>query len=81
MNKYLPRKITDIKGKVALAELQRTHIIVFVLSIMVIALVLFIFMNFVEVNAILVTVAIVLLALLGLMSLSTAIGLSKLIKK
>lgn len=81
MNKYLPRKITDIKGKVALAELRRTHIIVFILTLLVIVLLVFIAAIFVEVNAILLAAALALLILLGLTSLSTAIGLSKLINK
>lgn len=81
MNKYLPRKITDIKGKVAIAELQRTHTIVFILTLIVIILVLFISQNLLEINAFLITSAVGLLALLGIISLSTAIGLSKFIKK
>lgn len=81
MNNYLPKRITDIKGKVALAELQRTHLIVVILTFTVIALIIFIATTIVEMNTFLVGAAIVLLALLGIMSLTTAIGLSRLIKK
>ncbi len=81
MNTHLPQKITDIKGKVALAELQRTHIIVVILVLIIIALIIFISLIAVDMNGFLVGAAVVLLALLGTMSLVTAIGLSKLIKK
>lgn len=80
MNSYLPKKITDIKGKVALAELQRTHSIVFVLTLLVIVQLVTI-AALIETNGFLVGAAVALLALLALMSLTTAIGLSKLIKK
>ena len=81
MNKYLPRKITDIKGKVALAELQRTHLIVVILVLITITLIIFVSTSIVEINAILIAAVVALLALLGLMSLVTAVGLSRLIKK
>ncbi len=81
MNKHLPRKITDIKGKVALAELQRTHIIVFILTLVVIALIVLLTISMPGVNMILFAAAIALLILLAVISLSTAVGLSRLIKK
>ena len=81
MNKHLPRKITDIKGKVALAELQRTQIIVFILTLVVIALIVLLTISMPGVNMILFAAAIALLILLAVISLSTAVGLSRLIKK
>jgi len=81
MNKHLPRKITDIKGKVALAELQRTHYIVVMLAVGLIALLAVQMIQLTGFGFALGVAAVTLLVLLSLMSLVTAIGLSKLIKK
>ncbi|HCH34190.1 MAG: hypothetical protein UY35_C0005G0027 [Candidatus Saccharibacteria bacterium GW2011_GWC2_48_9] len=81
MNKHLPRKITDIKGKVALAELQRTHFIVVMLSIGLIVLLAVHMLQLTGFGFALGVTAVTLLVILSLMSLFTAIGLSKLIKK
>lgn len=81
MNKTLPRKITDIKGKVALAELWRTHYIITVLAFafaFVLAMSMF---EALEVDVILGTIAVVLLIILGLVSLGTALGLAKILRK
>lgn len=81
MNKHLPRKITDIKGKVALAELQRTHYIVVMLAVGLIALLVVQMTQLTGFGFTLGVAAVTLLLILSLMSLFTAIGLSKLIKK
>lgn len=81
MHKYLPRKITDIKGKTALAELRRTHYIVAILAVALIAVLVSNTLEVYFTTPLLTFAAIALLALLTLMSLGTAIGLSRLIKK
>lgn len=81
MNKYLPRKLTDIKGRTALAELQRTHLIVVLLAALVIMLLVVVSHSVAGIPNELTLSAITLLAIVGLISLATAIGLSKLLKK
>lgn len=81
MNKYLPKKITDIKDKVALAELQRTHFIVVVLALALAGILALGMYHPVEFNVTPSSIAIVLLIFVALISLSIALGLRKLIKK
>lgn len=72
-----PRGVGDIKGKTAIAELRRAHLIITLLSFTMMPLLLFGVFPPIAFHPILVAVVMVLLCLLGTSSLWTAIVLGQ----
>lgn len=72
-----PKSIKDIKGKTAIAELRRTHIIVTLLSFAVIPLLVVGSAAPIQYDDWLVVIISILLGLLGLASLITAVALGR----
>lgn len=70
-----PKKAKDIKGKTAIAELQRAHIIIVLLSFSVIPLLIIGTIEPIQFDPTLTTILVALLVVLGLASLVTAIVL------
>lgn len=77
MNKNLPKKAKDIKGKVALAELRRSHYIIVILALSFAATLGFVSVYEVRFNGVLAAIACVLLMLVTVASLATALVLRK----
>ena len=72
-----PKTIKDIKGKTAIAELQRTHLVVTLLSFTLIPLLIIGSIAPIHFDTTLSIIISILLGLVGLASLFTAIGLRK----
>lgn len=77
MNKHLPRKAKDIKGPVAIAELRRAHYIITILAVAFAFVVGLVSLFEVQFDPILGATAFVLLILVAIVSLGTALVLSK----
>lgn len=73
----LPKKITDIKGKVALDELWRAHIIIVVLALALALLLLLTIAQPTQISALLGWITIVLVLFVAFISLKTAFGLKR----
>lgn len=72
-----PKSAKDIKGKTALAELQRAHLIIVLLSFAIIPLLIIGTIDTVQFNAVLSALLVVFLVVLGLASLFTIVALRK----
>jgi len=77
MKKYLPKKVKDIKGAVAIAELRRAHIIITILALSFSLVLLFVSMFEVQLDTTLSVFASVLLVLVALASFVTTLALRK----
>lgn len=78
MKKQLrPRSVKDIKGKVAIAELQRAHYIITLLSGVFSVFLIFAMTDVFVVDALLGSIAVALLLIVAASSLATAIALKK----
>ncbi len=77
MKKYLPKKVKDIKGAVAIAELQRAHIIITILALSFALVLLFVSTFEVQLDTTLGIAVSVLLMLVALASFVTALALRK----
>ena len=75
MNKHLPKKAKDIKGAVAIAELQRAHYIIALLAVSFAAMMVFTTTYQVQIDVALGTIAAMLLILVAAVSLGTIYAL------
>ena len=74
MNKILPKKVADIKGKVAIEELRRAHIIIAILAV---GLATILGLSQVGIDPALALAAIILVSPVAVVSLLTAFSLPK----
>ncbi len=77
MNKHLPKKAKDIKGKVAIAELVRAHWIVALLALSFALLVVYASLYEVQLDRVLSLIVAGLLVLVAAVSLATIYALAK----
>ena len=77
MNMHLPKHAKDIKGAVAIAELQRAHYIIVILALAFAAIVALTSAFEAQLDAIMSFLLVVLLGCVALISLFTAIRLHK----
>ena len=72
-----PRSVKDIKGKVAIAELQRAHCIIAMLSGVFSIFLIFTMIDVFIVDVVLGSIAVALLLIVAAASLATALALKK----
>lgn len=72
-----PRSVKDIKGKVAIAELQRAHYIIAMLSGVFSIFLIFTMIDVFIVDVVLGSIAVALLLIVAAASLATALALKK----
>lgn len=77
MNKYLPKKATDIKGPVAIAELRRAHYIIAMLAVSFAGMIALGTAYELQFSAPLGIIAVILLLAVTAVSLGTAIVLKR----
>ena len=72
-----PRSVSDIKGKVAIAELQRAHYLVALLASVFSIFLIFGMTDVFVVDALLGSIAVALLLIVAALSFATAVALKK----